>query len=326
MKHDDDGFTDALLSEALGYADPSEQDIARNLASVEQRLGIAGGGGTGAERQSTGSRRTGRQGVRSISQPARAVRSGTSATAVGRWLAISAVGALIGYLGGRAESQRELAQLDRQTQEQAQLLERQETRLQEAEREIQQAARQQAARQQASAEREQQTSQREAALQEESSEPAQTADELHAFGRPQKPVAPTRASHPTRTPRAPRLLREAQPSAASTASGAPRANQELRRAIELLQRAEAQLRAGDAFAASLLLSDLDRSVPQDLLREERLVTRALVGCALGEVAPARAALHELDQLDAQSIYRARLEGSCAEKNETSAPKAAASPH
>jgi uncharacterized protein HemY len=92
----------------------------------------------------------------------------------------------------------------------------------------------------------------------------------------------------------------------------PRAPElELREAIELLRRAEAALRRGDAFGAKLFLSDLDRRAPAALLREERLVARALVACALGDAPRAQAALRELEQQNAQSIYRARLEGSCA---------------
>ena len=93
-----------------------------------------------------------------------------------------------------------------------------------------------------------------------------------------------------------------------------------------LGRAELALRQGDAFTASLLLSDLERSTPPALLREERLATRALVSCALGEHSTAGAAALELEQLNPESIYRARLEGSCAEKKSEPAPKRRPAPH
>lgn len=95
----------------------------------------------------------------------------------------------------------------------------------------------------------------------------------------------------------------------ATAAAAPQ-RLELREAIELLRRAEAALRRRDALEATLFLSDLDRRAPSGMLLEERLVARTLAACALGDPPQAHAALRELTRLNAQSIYRARLEGSC----------------
>jgi hypothetical protein len=85
----------------------------------------------------------------------------------------------------------------------------------------------------------------------------------------------------------------------------------LHEAIELLQRAEAALRRSDGLEAHRLLSELDRRATPDLLLEERLVTRALTSCQLGDDAQARRALELLEQSNAHSIYRTRLEGTCA---------------
>jgi hypothetical protein len=85
----------------------------------------------------------------------------------------------------------------------------------------------------------------------------------------------------------------------------------LRQAIELLERAEAALRRSDGLEARRLLSEIDQRTTPDLLLEERLVTRALAACQLGDDAEARRALELLEQSNASSIYRTRLEGSCA---------------
>jgi hypothetical protein len=47
-----------------------------------------------------------------------------------------------------------------------------------------------------------------------------------------------------------------------------------------------------------------------LLIEERLVTKALGECLLGEVDAATRTAQELERVNASSMYRSRLEGSC----------------
>jgi hypothetical protein len=69
--------------------------------------------------------------------------------------------------------------------------------------------------------------------------------------------------------------------------------------------------AAGRLEAQRLLADLDRKAPALLLLEERLVTRTPAARALGDSAAAHATLSQLEQLNADSIYRARLEGSCA---------------
>jgi outer membrane protein assembly factor BamD (BamD/ComL family) len=80
--------------------------------------------------------------------------------------------------------------------------------------------------------------------------------------------------------------------------------------LEMLQRAQTKLHDGEAGEALRLLGELDRQSPGSPLLEERLVTRALAACELGDVAQARQASRELERLDGESIYRGRLEASC----------------
>jgi hypothetical protein len=91
----------------------------------------------------------------------------------------------------------------------------------------------------------------------------------------------------------------------------PERGLELSEALELLRRAESAVRHSDGLQARMWLDDLDRRAPRDLLREERLAASVLASCVLGEVAAAREALAELEQVNQQSMYRSRLEGSCA---------------
>jgi hypothetical protein len=90
----------------------------------------------------------------------------------------------------------------------------------------------------------------------------------------------------------------------------------LRAALELLERAEASLRNGNPDFARALLDELDEKSPVTPLTEERLITRALVSCALGDVGAAREARRELERLNSDSIYRRRLGGSCAASTPT----------
>jgi len=85
----------------------------------------------------------------------------------------------------------------------------------------------------------------------------------------------------------------------------------LAQALELMRRAEAELRAGDASAARVVLGELDRRAPGKLLREERLVARALAACLDGDVSAAQRYAAQLIAESPSSIYRGRLEGSCA---------------
>ena len=70
------------------------------------------------------------------------------------------------------------------------------------------------------------------------------------------------------------------------------------------------MRHSDGLEARMWLGDLDRRAPREMLREERLATQVLAACALGDVVAARDAARQLEQQNSESMYRARLEGSC----------------
>lgn len=107
------------------------------------------------------------------------------------------------------------------------------------------------------------------------------------------------------------------------ATAASRPGSGLRAALELLERAEASLRKGNPDFARALLDELDEKSPVAPLTEERLITRALVSCALGDVDAARESRQELERLNADSIYRRRLQGSCAASAPTTPDEASA---
>lgn len=116
-----------------------------------------------------------------------------------------------------------------------------------------------------------------------------------------------RAAEPRRTPE------RARPSPAPARPRAVDAAEPpfgLRDALELLRHAEAALRRSDGLEARMWLGDLDRRAPPGLLLEERLVSETLAHCALGDVSQARETLRRLLGQNSESIYRARLEGSC----------------
>jgi hypothetical protein len=83
-----------------------------------------------------------------------------------------------------------------------------------------------------------------------------------------------------------------------------------REALELLRRAQAAQRLGRAGEAFEHLDQLDQRAEKELLREERLLTRALASCDVGDVEEARRLAAELEQENATSIYSARLRQSC----------------
>jgi hypothetical protein len=95
------------------------------------------------------------------------------------------------------------------------------------------------------------------------------------------------------------------------ARSSPRAAMTLRDALDLLLRAQSELHRGAAAEALGVLAELERRQPGALLREERLVTRVLALCELGEVARAQGSRQELESHHPASIYRGRLDASCA---------------
>jgi hypothetical protein len=86
---------------------------------------------------------------------------------------------------------------------------------------------------------------------------------------------------------------------------------DLRQALRVLREAQRAQREGRAGAALQLLTTLDTRAPVDILAEERLVTRALALCDLGDVAAARLLARTLRAQNPSSIYQSRLRQSCA---------------
>lgn len=125
------------------------------------------------------------------------------------------------------------------------------------------------------------------------------------LGKPRAP-SPTSVSPAAEKPRPPARR---PPPPAALASGEDTLT--LAQALELMRRAEAELRAGDASAARVVLGELDRRAPAKLLREERLVARALAACLDEDVSAAERYAAQLIAESPSSIYRGRLEGSCA---------------
>lgn len=90
----------------------------------------------------------------------------------------------------------------------------------------------------------------------------------------------------------------------------PRERIELREALQLLTRAQSVLRRGWPERALELLGELEQRQPGELLLEERLVTRILALCELGEGDQAKALRQQLSPGPASSIYAGRLAASC----------------
>lgn len=100
--------------------------------------------------------------------------------------------------------------------------------------------------------------------------------------------------------------------AASASNGAPSLS--LAEILERLQRAQAALHDSDPHATLAELDALDTSNALEhggAVKDERRVLRALALCDLGRFTDARHILAELDERGTDSIYRGRLEQSCA---------------
>jgi hypothetical protein len=86
---------------------------------------------------------------------------------------------------------------------------------------------------------------------------------------------------------------------------------DLRQTLSVLRDAQRAQREGRAGAALERLTTLDARAPADMLAEERLVTRALALCDLGDVDAARVLARALREQNPSSIYHGRLRQSCA---------------
>ena len=279
MSDDDTRWADHLLEHARATAAPRGEDAARNLASIEARLGI--GPGIAPDLAPDLAARSGRvEGGLARRGVAKGALMKGAFVKTGLVIAFGVGTGVIGYLIGRAETERS---------------------------------------RDAIADRAPATTMPDGltrdAVVRESTETA-----LNAARAPVTPVAPAALAGSDAAPatlrpgaHAPAVHRPraARPAASASVSASERADVfELSEALELLRRAEAAVRRSDGLEARMWLSDLDRRAPPQLLLEERLVTRVLADCLVGDVDAARATLRELETSNRESIYRARLEGSC----------------
>jgi hypothetical protein len=316
MNDDDTRWADQLLERARATAAPCAEDAARNLANIEARLGMGPGVGPGASEiaanppATKGAGRSivagaaGGLGVSLATRVARlqggGLRSGLVKSGIlksglvksglvkgGLVLAFGVATGILGYLIGRAETAQDRA-------------------------EIAVGAAAAVAPPPASV-----ATSRDAALPAAPSPPLR-ATEASAPLPADRSVAVARRAHRGSRGVSP-SEREASAlappaSKAASAAAAPTLQRAdpfpLSEALELLRRAEAAVRRSDGLEAKMWLSDLDRRAAPQLLVEERLVTLTLAHCVLGEVESARETLRGLESANAESIYRARLEGSC----------------
>lgn len=84
----------------------------------------------------------------------------------------------------------------------------------------------------------------------------------------------------------------------------------LEQELKVLRASRAALDRGDAAQAVALLDQHDLRFPRGPLRQERLATRVLALCALGNQRDARATASELLQLAPHAPYMTRLRRSC----------------
>jgi hypothetical protein len=311
MSDDDTRWADQLLERARATAAPRAEDAARNLANIEARLGMGPGVGAGASEIAVNPPAT-KAAERSIAAGAAGGLGVSLATRVARLqggglqsgilkggilksgavkgalvLAFGVATGILGYLIGRAETAQHRA-------------------------EVATGAAVASAPPPAPV-----ATSRDAALPAAPSPPLRVADASAPLPADRSVVVARRAHRGSRgvSPFEREASALAPPaSKAAPAAAAPTLQRAdpfpLSEALELLRRAEAAVRRSDGLEAKMWLSDLDRRAAPQLLLEERLVTLTLAQCVLGDVKAARETLHELERANAESIYRARLEGSC----------------
>jgi hypothetical protein len=314
MTDDDTRWADRLLERARDTAAPRAEDAARNLASIEARLGMGPGVGAGASETAASQAPTngagrsiaaGGLGVSSVARVGLLQSGGLLKSSLlkggllkgGLVLAFGVATGIVGYLIGRAETAQNRAEIAVDAAAAlappaapvatsgdvvapalpSPVLQAEEAQVEEAQ-----------------------------------------AEEASAAPPPHRSVAVARRAHRVSRGVSP-SEREASAlappaSKAASAVAAPTADRAepfpLSEALELLRRAEAAVRRSDGLEAKMWLSDLDRRAAPQLLVEERLVTLTLAQCVLDDVEAARETLRELESANAESIYRARLEGSC----------------
>jgi hypothetical protein len=92
----------------------------------------------------------------------------------------------------------------------------------------------------------------------------------------------------------------------------------LQEEIRMLQRVERALRDHDPRQALVLLGELDRSVPDGKLAEERFTAFMIARCILGFGAPTTI-VEQFTQRYPESVYFARLHQACSQEKSTDLP-------
>jgi hypothetical protein len=285
MKEADALLADQILQRVQGALVPTQADAARNFAGIEARLGLAGSGvpparadaaaGPGGPGLGAGSSFASRAGANAALAGARGVRL---ALQLGVLVSFGLATGVVGYVLGRGTAEQQRAESPPAL--------------------VQAASAPLGARSESGA---------------LPADPA-VATLSTAAGTETVPAENVEGERVEALPRrgrerpAPRAL--LQRSVSAPVKQTPH-GLELSEALELLRNAEAAVRRSEGLEARMWLGDLDRRAPREMLREERLATLVLASCALGDGAAARAALLELEQQNPESMYRARLEGSCA---------------
>jgi hypothetical protein len=126
---------------------------------------------------------------------------------------------------------------------------------------------------------------------------------------PQMPPIPSAEEAPTPRPPAPTVVRAAVPAVPSASSGPLEASTLLEEA-RLLQKAERALRGGDAAAALYLLEELDRTIPQGKLHQERRAARLLAQCSYEPSVVSRTAARSFLLQNPASVYAERIRAAC----------------
>jgi len=135
-----------------------------------------------------------------------------------------------------------------------------------------------------------------------------TSPRPSAAAPPVPAVARHEPAEPALGPRPARSSRVAPAENARATELSPAA-QSLEAETRALRRVERALRDGDPRLALELLGELDRTVPEGKLQEERLAAFSMARCALG-AGSAATIVREFSQRHPQSVYFARVAQAC----------------
>ncbi len=134
------------------------------------------------------------------------------------------------------------------------------------------------------------------------------SDSVRSAGPPALVAPPAEAPTPTRPPGARRRVNAATTLAPAAPAASPASLAEEVRALRAVERA---LREGTPGFALSLLRELDRTVPNGHLVEERLATRTIARCATGDVPIGVDLAEDFADRYPASVYGRRVADACA---------------